>query len=497
MRKIINFRFTYPVIFGLIFGILSAYFLITERYFAIILLPIIFICIYFLLFFQGKKSIPVHLSIFALFFILGFSLLYLHISRLLSLELPNGIYCVTGKVTSVRYYDSYSLVTLSNTTLDNGYKLTNATVLVSVDSRISLEIGNRITCLADMEFACSDLSNFYYLTERISFKGVAMPESVEILSTSRNLFENVNYFIKNAIFDNMSYESAGVCYALLTGNVSTINGSTQQTYRLTGVSHIFSVSGLHISFLAHLIYKITKKVNIPQIIKSLFTIGVISFYCGVCSFATSAIRAVIMCSFLLLTSSFGKKYDIINSALLSYAIILIVAPLELFSVGCLLSYSSLLGIIVLARPIKGWFKFLPEKISGAISVSLSATFATLPITLNVFGYFSPLSLLYNLIIVPAVYVVFLMLIIFVLISIIFSKHFLFALCQYVVEVINKFIAFTKPSRFIVKGTMAGFATGTYYLGLIAGSDLIFIKRKNKILLSVGLFALSLLIIICI
>ena len=105
-----------------------------------------------------------------------------------------------------------------------------------------------------------------------------------------------------------------------------------------------------------------------------------------------------MCSFMLLTSAFGKKYDIINSTLLSLSLILIVSPLQLFSVGCLLSYLSLIGIIILVRPIKCWFRFLPNKISTAISVSLSATFATLPVTLNVFGYFSPLSVLYNLII---------------------------------------------------------------------------------------------------
>ncbi len=493
MKKIINFRFTYPVIFGLILGILSSLLYFKEKYFAIILTPIIFVCLYTVLFYKNKKCLFIHLGIFALFFIIGYILFFVHASHYLSLELPSGVYGVSGKVTAVKYYDDYSLVTLSNATLDNGYKLSGATVVLSVDSRISLEIGDSINCLAKVEFAHTNFNSLYYLTEKISYVGEVLPQSVEILGNSANLFEKVNLFIKRAIFKNMSASNAGISYALLTGNVSEIDNSTHNLYRFSGVSHIFSVSGLHISFLTHLIYKLTKKINIPQIIKSIFIIAVITFYCGVCSFTISAIRAVIMCSFMLIISSFGKKYDIINSALLSFSLILIIMPQQLFSVGCILSYLSVLGIIILSRPIKTWFKFLPDKISGAISVSLSATLATLPVTLNVFGYFSPLSVLYNLIIVPVVYLVFIALILSVFISIIFTKHFLFAVCERVIKIINEFIVFSTPNKFILKGSMAGFATGTYYLGLITYSDLIFIKSKQKMFITLGLLSLSLLI----
>lgn len=497
MKKVINFRFTYPVIFGLILGILSSLFVFKRQYFAPVFLLVIFICLYSLLFYQNKKCLFVQLGIFAIFFILGYLLLYFHISRYLSLELPSGVYSVSGKVTAIKYYQDYSLVTLSNATLENGYKLTNATVICKIDSRISLEIGNSIKCFASMEYASTDFKNLYYLTERISYTGEAITSSVEILGTNRNLFEKVNYFIKNSIYNNMKGDSASISYALLTGNVSRIEKSTQELYRFSGVSHIFSVSGLHISFLAHLIFKITKKINIPQIIKSIVIIFIITFYCGVCSFTTSAIRAVIMCSFMLLTSAFGKKYDIINSTLLSLSLILIVSPLQLFSVGCLLSYLSLIGIIILVRPIKCWFRFLPNKISTAISVSLSATFATLPVTLNVFGYFSPLSVLYNLLVVPVIYVVFLLLIISVLLSLIISKHILFWVSEKILVLLNKFIAFTTPSKFIIKGSMAGFSTTSYYLGLITYSDLIFIKNKQKLLISIGLFSLSILLVLLI
>lgn len=495
MRKVANFRFVYPVLFGLIFGILSSLFCYREDFVKIGLFLAVFFLAYGLIFSHFKLKLFIHLGVFILFFVIGFLIMYFTIRHYLNLQLPNGVYQVSGKITAVRYYQGKSVLTL-NATLKSGYSLDNAKIHLLVNTT-SLEIGDSIKCFANITFVENDFIDTYYLSERIPCTGEVISGTLEYLGTSRNLFENVNIFIKNAVYENMSADPAGICYALLTGSTSGIDASISQAYRFSGVFHIFSVSGLHISFLAHLIFKLTKKINIPQIIKSIAVILIITFYCGVCSFVACALRSVIMCSFMLLTGCFGKKYDILNSTLLSACVLLIINPFNLLNIGFLLSYLSVIGIICLTRPIARAIKFIPGKIGESIAVSVAATLSTLPVTLNVFGYFSPMSILYNLLIVPIVYVVFLTLIVSVFFSILFSKVFLFAICEKGVLLTNKIVEITTPQRFIVKGSMIRFATVSYYTGIVTYSDLIFINKKPKLIISSILLVTSLVLAIII
>lgn len=489
MRKIANFRFVYPILFGLVFGILSSLFYYRGDYLKIAVFLILFIGVYSFVFSYYKSKLLIQFGVFLIFFIFGFLLMYLTIRHYLALELPNGVYEVSGKVSGVRYYSDKSVLTLTDTTLKSGYSLNNIKMHLTVNTT-SIEVGDKISCYANIQFVKNDFYDTYLLSERIPCTGELVSGSLKRLGSNPNLFQKVSLFIKNSIYSNMEGESAGICYALLTGNTSGISSSVSEAYRFSGVFHIFSVSGLHISFLAHLIFKLTKKINIPQIIKSVFVILIILFYCGVCSFVACALRSVVMCSFMLVAVSLGKKYDILNSTLLSACVLLIINPFNLLNIGFLLSYLSVIGIICLTRPISKTLKFIPKKLREGISVSIAATLSTLPVTLNVFGYFSPMSILYNLIIVPIVYVIFLLLIVSVLLSIIFTKVFLFAICDKGVQLTNKIVEVTTPQNFIIKGSMINFVTLSYYTGLITYSDLIFIKNKKKIIISSILLLVS-------
>ena len=61
-----------------------------------------------------------------------------------------------------------------------------------------------------------------------------------------SLLGTVAEAMERALFDNLAPNTAGVCFAMLTGNTQSISADTLTAFRNGGIAHIFAVSGLHI-----------------------------------------------------------------------------------------------------------------------------------------------------------------------------------------------------------------------------------------------------------
>lgn len=493
MRKIANFRFAYPLVLGVILGIISckAYF---EKDYTVLIADLLIISLYAFIFCYDKKVLFLSLIAFLIVFALSTTIYYFYFEHYQSLYLPSeNIYYVYGRVKSVAYYENCVCVKLTNAHVEYDYKLINANILVYVENG-DLKIGDYIGFYSKVEkaFFIKDVSA---LCDGITYKTITDITQIEYLGNKVNFFEKCNLYIKDLLFKNMSAEGGAVAYAMLTGTTSYIPTATKDLYRFSGIAHIFSVSGLHISFVAHFLNKITKRINIKKIYKSVFIIIFLIFYSGICNFTLSSIRAVIMCSVLLLCGSFGGKYDILNSLLISLSLTLFVNPFALYSVGLQLSYLSVFGIITLANTFKRAMKKFTDKIGEAISVSLSASVMTLPVMMEVFGYFSIVSVIYNLIFIPLVTLIFLTLIITIIISLLVKLKFILFLADKVIKGINFVLKFTNPENFVIKTTGLGIGKYFYYLGVISFGDLINLSYTKKAIISLIFIVIALLCIV--
>jgi len=495
MKKIANFRFTYFPMLGLILGIVSSLFYYQEKYLTIFIINVVFLLLFNVLFYKNFRCLIINLITFIIFFCLGYYAFYFRTEYYLRLENPSGIYHVYGKVASINYLEDYNLLKLKNVTLEDGLEIKNLKILLKLDYRISVEVGDYVDCFANSQYLLNDFNfaDMYYITEGITYSAEAL-DGVKVISSKRTLFESVSIFIKNSIFNNMSKSTGGVAYALVVGNVSYIPKSFNDLYKISGLFHIFSVSGFHISFITQVIYKLTKRLPINRAFIDSFIILVLFFYCGVCGFAICAIRSAIMSSLMLICTDFGEKYDIINSLLLSFIITLLFNPFNLLNVGCLLSYTSVLGLIILSRPVKKLFVKLPNFIGESLALSISATIMSMPITLYVFRSFAPMAILYNLVVVPLIYVIFLGLIIFIIISIFFSKLVFYVLCEKLILLLNWALNITKPGTYYLEKTVSYYFIFPYYLFAITSSDLIFLKTRTKLILLSIFFAISMVLI---
>ncbi len=244
--------------------------------------------------------------------------------------------------------------------------------------------------------------NAYPVRTGIYARAYASAAYVDKTGEKHSLLRTARRYIYGLLSQNMSEETSSVAYALLLGDTSHISDDDYANYRSLGVSHIFSVSGLHISFLMLALHKFFGLVKMNRRAKPFVTAGAIFLYAWLCGFSPTVLRAGLMGAVLMLADGAGKKYDALNSLSLAALALLLYNPLYLYDAGFVMSFAAVLGMFLLGKKFEYALRFLPRFLRSAISVSLSAQVGILPALVAAFNSVPLLALLANLVIIPLV-----------------------------------------------------------------------------------------------
>jgi competence protein ComEC len=129
-------------------------------------------------------------------------------------------------------------------------------------------------------------------------------------------------------------------------------------------------------------------------------------YCFATGVQAPVVRAATMAVFLLAGFLIRREPDIRISFSLAALFILLIDPRALFSISFQLSFISVAAIVFLYPKLRVFFKVDSLKLkvlkvlAESLLVSLSAWLATLGIIAYYFKFFSPITVLANLFIVP-------------------------------------------------------------------------------------------------
>lgn len=184
----------------------------------------------------------------------------------------------------------------------------------------------------------------------------------------------------------------------------TISESVEAAFRKAGVSHVLSVSGLHVTGLYGALLIFMRKTRIKQAYRLWLAVPFLIFYVFLTGAKPSVIRATIMLTVMILGEGIQENTDSLSALCLAAIVILIHSPAQLFSAGFQLSFSSVLGILFFNRPLCYRFEVLfkrpPGYIVSSLILTLSATVGTLPSMLVHFRTVSLIGILANLAVVP-------------------------------------------------------------------------------------------------
>lgn len=210
-------------------------------------------------------------------------------------------------------------------------------------------------------------------------------------------------------------ETAAFVKALLLGDRRDISYERSTGFKVSGISHVVAVSGLHMSILFGLLYILTMK---RRWLLAVLGIPVVCLFMALASFAPSVTRAGIMQILIILALCINREYDPPTALSFSALVMLLLNPLVAASVGFQLSVGSVAGIFLFFDPVSEWLKErIPDSkrktrkrlrawlISG-IAVTVAAQIVTTPLVAVYYGTVSLIGIVTNLAVLWVVSLVF-------------------------------------------------------------------------------------------
>lgn len=329
----------------------------------------------------------------------------------------NLVAVVISEKQEKEYKDIYKI----KITNPDKYKNTNLYLKVNKKSNINLKYGDKIKLEGEFE-EFSEQRNTGCFNQKeygniINVYGNITANSITILNENSGksfskIVNNLKLKIKKNIYQIMDKELASVTEGILLGDTYNMEESLKENFRISSMSHILAVSGMHISYIIIGINLIFKKL-LGKLKTRYFILIILIFYMFLTSFTPSVVRASIMSILMILSYNLHMKNDIWNSLCISLILILVYNPFLILHTGLQLSYLGTIGILILYPNTKlfitNLLKFLRrnpifykkiervvDKIVDLISVTISAQMFILPILFMKFNIFGPYFLISNL-----------------------------------------------------------------------------------------------------
>ena len=256
-------------------------------------------------------------------------------------------------------------------------------------SSFNYNLGDYVLLEGSLELPSNNtIFNLFNYKKYLKYEGIKYifnVNSITKLKDNKNIFYGVKNYIMKKINSNIN---KNYLYTFILGNDDFIDDDVKESYRVNGISHLFSLSGMHISIFTMVILKIFDKCKFKDLIAIVF----ILFYLSI-TYSESILRASVM--FILFKLNKKLKLPNINIMILTLIIALLIDKYIIFKMGFQYSYLTSLFLVLYSNLIKK-YKF------KTLVTSLIAFFVTMPITINSFFKVNFLSVILNLIFIPCV-----------------------------------------------------------------------------------------------
>ena len=207
--------------------------------------------------------------------------------------------------------------------------------------------------------------------------------------------------------------------ALTLGYKEDLDPALRHRFQASGAAHVLAVSGLHTGIIyALLIGLLTLGGRVRPLYENilgriavgLVIIAVMWGYAWLTGMTPSVVRCVVMVTLVEIGKMLYRHSLTLNTIAAAAVLILMVRPLDLWSLSFQLSFSATAAIVIMVKDFERrihshkWEEHLYGKalswIAGTVIISLAAQLGTLPITMYTFGQVSNYFLLTNLLVLP-------------------------------------------------------------------------------------------------
>ena len=201
----------------------------------------------------------------------------------------------------------------------------------------------------------------------------------------------------------ISKDASALVAGLAIGDDGSLSAQTKTAMQTVGLSHLTAVSGANCAIVIAMVYLSLKFFPLSRLWRALLATSALVFYVLLVGPEPSVLRSALMAAVVLFVVASGRSSSAPAALAVATILILVISPKMSLSLGFTLSVSATLGILMLSPPLRMKFsKFLPDWLSVALAVSLSAQIACWPALLLIQDGVSTYSILANLIAEPLV-----------------------------------------------------------------------------------------------
>lgn len=233
-----------------------------------------------------------------------------------------------------------------------------------------------------------------YLSNKMIYYQLKI-DNIKVIKESNNII----YKLKNKINKRiLKIDKTGYLKAFILGDNSLIDDMVYESYQSIGITHLFALSGMHVSLLSGIILKGLKKVN--NKLKYLIVIIVLISYGFIVGYPASIKRAITFFIIASINKIFNFKLSTLKILFITVFILIFLNYKIIYDIGFLYSVITVFGIFWGSNFIKS-----ENIIYSSFKLSLVAFLFSLPITLACFYEINILSIIYNMFYIPFVSVI--------------------------------------------------------------------------------------------
>ncbi|MCK4361731.1 MAG: DNA internalization-related competence protein ComEC/Rec2 [Dehalococcoidia bacterium] len=283
----------------------------------------------------------------------------------------------------------------------NGEKV-SGTLLVRTTRYPVYEYGDLVEVTGELEEPPEDLDGFdyrAYLARQGIYSTMYYPDiEREGSGQGPQPFQAIYSFrhrMGEALGASLSEPQGSLAQGILLGLRHNIPPSLYENFRDSGTAHLLAISGLHMAIVGGILLSVTLWLfGRRRPTYFLVTLSALWLYALLAGMSPSVMRAAIMVSLFIFAAYVGRQRSGITAIAFAAAIMVTIDPQILWQVSFQLSFTAVLGLILLTPTFQQWGRRTraPTIVVDSFAYSLGAILATLPLVAYYFGYVSLVGL---------------------------------------------------------------------------------------------------------
>ena len=307
---------------------------------------------------------------------------------------PNLFYkensTIVGRVESLEYEDDYYKLTIKGKekVLGNFYS----------NNKIDIHLGDKVKVSGIIsEPTNPTIKNTFNYKKYLNNKDIYHLINIDnIIVISKN--KNIYYKVKEFVYKRLNHNK--YLYTFIVGDKFYLSQEIKNSYQENGISHLFAISGMHITLLSNIILKLLSTLKVKENKRYLITSIILIFYLLIVGLSPSILRGVL---FFIVFKYNNLYYFYIKPTNLFISVLcisLLINPKYIFEVS--FQYSFLISFTLIYMS-----EFLSSKnyFISLIKTSIISSIVSLPISLYNFYSINVLSVIYNLLFIPLITII--------------------------------------------------------------------------------------------